>query len=92
MVARPTPLACAPCVSQLYRDNIIFHEIVIKKFPATFGSQRKMMLFLWKVPRVKEERTEASNDQTVQLVTKRLPEIHSRETRSPAPPWRKQWS
>ena len=63
---------------QIYRDNIIFHSIVVKKFPATFGSQRKLMLFLWKIPL--EGRTEADNDRTVQLVSKRLPEIHTRET------------
>ena len=34
---------------QVYRDNIMFHNLAVKKFPATFGSNKKMMLFLWKV-------------------------------------------
>jgi hypothetical protein len=66
---------------QFYRDNIIFHSIAVKKFPATFGSQRKLMLFLWKVPIDPDDRLEADNDRTVQLVSKRLPEIHSRTIR-----------
>jgi hypothetical protein len=47
-----------------YRNNLCFHSVAIKMFPATFGSQRKMMLFLWKVPLDQEKRTEMDNDRT----------------------------
>ena len=34
---------------QRYRDNIRFHSIAIKKYPVTFGGDKKLMLFLWRV-------------------------------------------
>ena len=94
---------------QLYRDNMIFQRLAFKKFPALFGGQKKLILFLWRlarpsmlmasrahrtapslpicaylscrVPTAIDERNEEDNDRTVQLVTKLLPEIHSREVR-----------
>lgn len=64
-----------------YRDNLLFHSVAVKKVATTFGSARKLMLFIWKVPTAREERTESDNDRTLLLVKKRIPDIHSREVK-----------
>ena len=66
---------------QRYRDNIRFHSIAIKKYPVTFGGDKKLMLFLWRVPKEPSDRADADNDRTVMEVKNRLPVIHSRAVR-----------
>lgn len=68
-----------------WRNEIGFKSIAIEMLEATWGSQLKLILFVWRVPLDSTERelpaAMASHTAAITFVEKQLPEIHGRYAR-----------